>query len=77
MALTMAENGSNGNGFEGTNGAPFSVARGESPAVSELTTPSARTCSSFSLTDIRRVEDVSVMDIGLADAEAIFPVRRV
>jgi len=56
----MADDGTGGNGFAGANGAQPSVARGESPAVSELTTPSARTRSFLSLSDIRSVEDISL-----------------
>jgi len=47
--LTMAEDGSDGNGFSG---APSSVARDESPAVPELTTSFARTRSSLFFSNI-------------------------
>jgi len=65
----------NTNGLPGANGtAPSSIVRGNSPAVSELTTPSA---STRSVADVLRVEGVSLADMGLDDEDqTVSPVRR-
>mgnify|MGYP007080339027 CR=1 FL=1 len=59
-------------------GAPSSVARRDSPAVSELTTPSLPNRNHLSVSDIRRVEYVSLADMALADEDQpVSSVRRI
>jgi len=84
----MADSSSNSNGGSDANGfadgsrsvtgAPSSVARGDSPAVSELTTASVATKRGHSLSDIRRKEGVTLADMALDDSEQpCSPVRRI
>ena len=74
-SMNTRSNGSNSNGFQG--GAPGSIVHGDSPAVSELTTPSQATRGTQSASYVRRVEDVSLFDLAANDNEAISPVRRI
>ena len=75
-------NGNNGNGLVNAggsaNGAPFVVARGDSPAVSKLTTPSMPTRRDPTSSDVRQVEGVSLADMALPDEDQpCSPVRRI
>ena len=84
MSIYLAMAGSNSNTNTNTsrltrsggrNGsAPSSVVRGNSPAVSELTTPST---ASRLANDVTRVDNVTLFDIGGPDDDAISPVRRI
>lgn len=83
----MADNNANGRGSNANglldstgsvSGAPSSVARGDSPAVSELTTPSLPTRNCPSVSDVRRIEHVSLADMALRDEDQpVSPVRRI
>jgi len=83
----MADNNANGRGSNANglldstgsvSGAPSSVARGDSPAVSELTTPSLPTRNRPSVSDARRIEYVSLADKALRDEDQpVSPVRRI
>ena len=75
-------NGNNANGFANgggsVNGAPSVVARGDSPAVAELTAPSMRTRRAPTSSDVRQVEGVSLADMALPDEDqTCSPVRRI
>ena len=71
---------SNNNGSRSTrssNGAPSIVVRGDSPAVSELTTPSATSRRQQSASSVRRIENVTLGDMALDDDDQpCSPVRR-
>jgi len=83
----MADNNGNGSGSNANglldstgsvSGAPSSVARGDSPAVSELTTQSLPTRNCPSVSDVRRIEYVSLADMALRDEDQpVSPVRRI